>query len=183
MPGLNARQAAFVDEYLVDLNATQAAIRAGYSKSGARNTGAELLTHRGIADKLSVELRKRKLATQLSVDATVDEIRALSHSDVRAIFDRNGRVLPPHEWPDEIARCVASFEVVERFEPGATRDDEPTRIEITKVKLWSKDGALTLKGKMQKLFTDVVEHRIGGETADRLAKARERMKTIEHVDE
>ena len=43
MTGLNARQQRFVEEYLVDLNATQAAIRAGYSKKTAREIGCENL--------------------------------------------------------------------------------------------------------------------------------------------
>ena len=46
---LTPRQARFVDEYLIDLNATQAAIRAGYSERGAHVPGAELLTNRKVS--------------------------------------------------------------------------------------------------------------------------------------
>ena len=57
---LNHRQERFVQEFLVDLNATQAAIRAGYSKKGAHVRGSELLSNRKVA--LAVEGAKASLA-------------------------------------------------------------------------------------------------------------------------
>lgn len=72
--GLTPRQAAFVREYLVDLNATQAAIRAGYSEDTAKQQGARLLTN---ADVLAaVDAGKAQRAAELKVTAS-DVIRIL----------------------------------------------------------------------------------------------------------
>lgn len=55
---LTDKQAKFVSEYLVDQNATQAAIRAGYAKSGARTEGARLLANADIAAAVAEALAK-----------------------------------------------------------------------------------------------------------------------------
>lgn len=64
--GLTEKQKRFVQEYLVDLNATQAAIRAGYSLKGARTRGSELLAHRNVAE--AVETGKAEIAERAGID-------------------------------------------------------------------------------------------------------------------
>lgn len=71
---LNAKQQAFVREYLVDLNATQAAIRAGYSANSARDIGYENLQRPEIAAAIKTEQDKRAERTRVSQD---DVIRGL----------------------------------------------------------------------------------------------------------
>lgn len=78
-PELNAKQSRFVDEYMIDLNATQAAIRAGYSKKTANEQGAQLLAKLSI--KAEVKKRQDKLAethgvTLESLLRELDENRA-----------------------------------------------------------------------------------------------------------
>ena len=63
---MTAKQARFVDEYLVDANGTQAAIRAGYGSGGARVAAHRLLTN--VAISSAIEARQRVDATRLSVD-------------------------------------------------------------------------------------------------------------------
>ena len=63
---MTAKQARFVDEYLVDANGTQAAIRAGYGAAGARVAAHRLLTN--VAISSAIEARQRVDATRLSVD-------------------------------------------------------------------------------------------------------------------
>lgn len=63
---LTARQARFVDEYLLDANGTQAAIRAGYSTSGARVTAHRLLTHDAVSQ--AIEARQRMDSARLRVE-------------------------------------------------------------------------------------------------------------------
>ncbi len=65
--GLNPKQARFVDEFLVDSNATQAAIRAGYSKKTAKQIGSRLLTNVDIARL--VEARTAKMAEKMEITA------------------------------------------------------------------------------------------------------------------
>lgn len=67
---LNARQQRFVDEYLIDLNATQAAIRAGYSAKTARQIGQENLTKPDIAKAI----KEHQLKAQKRSETTLDDI-------------------------------------------------------------------------------------------------------------
>lgn len=65
---LTARRQRFVDEYLKDLNATQAAIRAGYSENGAKQTAARLLTFVDVAAAIKAEQDKRSIRNRISAD-------------------------------------------------------------------------------------------------------------------
>ena len=87
---LTARRARFVSEYLVDLNATQAAIRAGYSRRTARQQGSRLLTNvdvkRAIA-QAQQELRERH---DIEADRVLSEYASVAFSDIndyRAVFE------------------------------------------------------------------------------------------------
>lgn len=68
MPKLTAKQARFVDEYLIDLNATQAAIRAGYSPKTAKEIGAENLTKPNIAQALAEAQAKVSERVEITQD-------------------------------------------------------------------------------------------------------------------
>lgn len=175
---LTPKRHRFVEEYLVDLNATQAAIRAGYSKRSAHVLANEVLKDPKVAELIDKTLVERKIANQRTAEATHDEIRALAHSDPRSIFDDNGRVKLPSQWSDELARTIAAFELREEWKPGETREDEPHLVVITKVKFWEKPKALEMKGRTQRLFTDTLEVKLDASTADRLAQARERAKAM-----
>ena len=65
---LTPKQQRFVEEYLVDLNATQAAIRAGYSRNSARQMGAENLTKPVIAAAVAEAKRERSVATKIDAE-------------------------------------------------------------------------------------------------------------------
>ena len=65
MSKLTTKQQCFVDEYLVDLNATQAALRAGYSKRTAKSQGQRLLTNVDIAKAIKVALESRSSRTKI----------------------------------------------------------------------------------------------------------------------
>lgn len=69
---LTAKQQTFVQEYLVDLNATQAAIRAGYSEKTAAEIGCENLTKPQIADAVAVAARARAKRTGIDADMVID---------------------------------------------------------------------------------------------------------------
>src|SRR5215213_1985099 len=75
--GLTARQARFVEEYLVDLNATQAAIRAGYSARTANEQASRLLANVSVAAAISEALAARAERTQITADQVVEELAAI----------------------------------------------------------------------------------------------------------
>ncbi|QQX91325.1 terminase small subunit [Gluconobacter sphaericus] len=138
MTKLNEKQARFVEEYLVDLNAAQAAIRAGYSQKTARTQGQRLLTNADIQDAVSEAQKSRSARTQITQDRVIQEIARLGLSDVRKLFDDGGRLFQPHEWDDDTAAAVASIEVDQRKEPG----EDGERYTVTKIKAWDKNAAL-----------------------------------------
>ena len=83
----NAKQQRFVAEYLVDLNATQAAIRSGYSAKTAAEIGYELLRKPQIAaavEKGLQKARKRCEVTRDSIARQLDNDRALAHAAKQA---------------------------------------------------------------------------------------------------
>lgn len=153
---LEPRQERFCQEYVKDLNGTQAAIRAGYSPKTANEQSSQLLA------RLNISARVKELQAVVAEQAQVDavqilrELSRLGYTDLRGLYKEDGTIKDPKDWSDEIAHAVAGVEVTELFEgSGADR----TWIGYTKkVKFWDKTKALELLGKHKKLFTDKVEH-------------------------
>ncbi len=170
---LTPKQQAFAREYLIDLNATKAAIRAGYSAKNADKIGSELLGKTRVKAEIQAAMDKRAEKVELTSERVLTEIGKLAFADIRKVFDERGNLLPVHMLPDEIAASVSSIEVVTKNIPGS----EPAEVEhVSKIKFWDKRGSLELLGKHLKLFTDKIEVEVGDELAARLKGARERAK-------
>ena len=102
---LTPKQQRFVEEYLIDLNATQAAIRAGYSRNSARQIGDENLSKPGIADAVAKAKRERSEATNIDAEwvlkqavelhqRCMQEIRPVRSPKTREqVSDDNGNAL------------------------------------------------------------------------------------------
>ena len=82
LPPLTAKQQVFVEEYLVDLNATQAAIRAGYSKKTARFIGCENLTKPNIAAKIAELQAERARRVGVEADEVLEHLNAIATSSI-----------------------------------------------------------------------------------------------------
>lgn len=144
MPGLTPKQAAFVREYLVDLNGTQAAIRAGYSKKTASKMAYELLHDvpyvMEAIDKAKAERLER---LKLKADDVLVELARIATLDVARACDEEGNLLPPHKMPEDVRRAVSG---VEQSLVGM------------KYRFADKLRALELIGKHLTMFKDQVEH-------------------------
>lgn len=90
MSDLTAKQALFVREYLIDLNATQAAIRAGYSKKTANEQGARLLAKASVKAAVAEASEKRADKLDLNAERVLKAIAEVAFGDVRKMFDENG---------------------------------------------------------------------------------------------
>lgn len=156
MAGLTAKQQRFVEEYLVDLNATQAAIRAGYSQDTAGSIGWENLQKPEIQEAVTSALELRSERTEITADRVLRELARIAFFDPRNLFDHNGKIKPVHEWDDDTAAVLAGIEAVEKF--AGRGDDRELIGYLKKAKVWDKKGALELLGKHLALFTDKVEH-------------------------
>lgn len=148
---LNAKQTRFVDEYLKDLNATQAAIRAGYSKNTARSIGAENLSKPDIQAEISLKMGKRSERTEISADRVLLELSRLAFMDARKAFNKNGSLKPIHELDDDTAAAVAGMDITE-FGSG----DEQSGV-VKKIKLSDKKGALELIMRHLGMLTPAVQ--------------------------
>ncbi len=84
---LTERQKRFVEEYLVDLNATQAAIRAGYSPRTAYSTGQRLLKNVEVQAAIQEAMEERSRRTEVTQDMVVDELRAVAFAQAADYSD------------------------------------------------------------------------------------------------
>ncbi|MCM0760275.1 terminase small subunit [Sporomusa sphaeroides DSM 2875] len=87
MAKLNARHKRFVTEYLVDLNGTQAAIRAGYSPKTANEQAARLLANVSIQEAIQEAMKKREQRTEITADRVLKEIFSIFEADAREISE------------------------------------------------------------------------------------------------
>ena len=169
---LSPKQELFCREYIKDLNGKQAAIRAGYSAATAEVKASQLLSLVKVKQFTQVLMDKRSSKIELESDDVLSELMKIGFSDIRSIFDDDGRIKDPKDWSEDIARCVASIEVMEEFQ-GFGKDKEFIGY-TKKVKFWDKTKCLELMGKHKSMFTEKLEVSVNLNLADRLMKARER---------
>ena len=142
MRGLTPKQAAFVGEYLKDLNATQAAIRAGYSERTASRIGPELLGKTCVQEAIASALAARTQRTQIDADHVLRRLAEQDAADLADIIDDDGTVKPISQWPAVWRRgLVAGIEVV------TVGNAEKGLGEITKLKLADRMKNLELLGR------------------------------------
>lgn len=113
---LNLKQCRFVQEYLIDLNATQAAIRAGYSEKTAYSQGQRLLKNVEIALAIKNAMDLRANSVQITAERVLLEVARLAMYDPRKFFSNAGEPLGIHEIDDDTAAAIAGMEVVEQYE-------------------------------------------------------------------
>lgn len=112
MPRLTPKQARFVEEYLADLNATQAAIRAGYSSRRASEIGYELLQKTTVQGAIEAAQRARSARTGVTADRVVQEIARVAFSSLRDVvtWGPSGvQVRPDDEITPEAAAAIAEI--------------------------------------------------------------------------
>ena len=110
MSKLNRRQRIFAQEYLVDLNAKQAAIRAGYSPKTAKSVGYRLLTYVDVMAEVTRRLEDRAKRNDVDADRVIEELARLAFGDLRSIVQVvDGKVVvkPSAEWTRDEAATVA----------------------------------------------------------------------------
>lgn len=163
---LTDKQHRFVEEYLIDLNATQAAIRAGYSSATARAIGAENLTKPDIAAAIELAQAKRSKRTEITADRVLQELAKIGFSDIRRAVSWKPNVTGAVEDEEtgevrfavtnEVA-LVASDEVDDDTAAAIAEISQSSQGAL-KIKLHDKKGALVDIGRHLGMFTDKVEH-------------------------
>ena len=158
---LSEKQKRFVAEYLVDLNATQAAIRAGYSKRTARSQGQRMLTNVDIQDAVQAAMREQQARTGVTQDRVIRELEKIAFAD-RSAYARVVTVRAADA-------CKRPVQVVELADTEELTDDqraalagvEETRNGI-KISSYDKLKALELLGRHLGVFDGQAEEDTAG---------------------
>lgn len=155
-PGsLTAKQRSFVHEYLIDLNATQAAIRAGYSKRTAGQMGFELLKKPEIAAAIAEAQRERSARTQITQDRVLQEVARIAFLDLRKALNADGSLKAITELDDDTAAALAGLDLLEEFEGHG--EDRQQIGWTKKMKLADKVRALELLMRHMGMLNDKVK--------------------------
>lgn len=146
MAKLTPKQERFVEEYLIDLNATQAAIRAGYSPRTAKEIGAENLTKPNIRARIDQAIAERSRRTGITQDRVLRELARIAFVNPADVINLNDAAVQAGASADDTA-AIASVKV-RRF---PTANGEGVEREI---RLADKLRALELLGKHLGMFKD-----------------------------
>lgn len=153
---LTPRQQRFVDEYLIDLNATQAATRAGYSAKTAASQGERLLRNVDVAAAIAAAKKARAERTEVDADYVLKRMIEIDQMDVLDIMDDDMTIKPVSEWPKVWRQYLSGFDLAEMFE-GRGEQREMIGI-LRKIKWPDKVKNLELLGRHFGMFKDKVEH-------------------------
>ena len=146
---LNDKQKRFCEEYLIDLNATQAAIRAGYSVKTANEQGSQLLAKLSVQEEISAKMAERSKRTGVNQDRIVQELARLAFCNITDVVDRDGKIRDS-ATEDDLA-CIESMKVKKTsIGNGENISDSEER----EVKIYSKLKALELLGKHLGMWRD-----------------------------
>lgn len=151
---LSPKQAQFVKEYLVDLNATQAAIRAKYSPKTASRIGPELLGKTWVAEAIQVEMDKRAKRTEITADRVLQELAKIGFANIADFVTLQGAGVPVLDFSkaDEAKLAAVSEITQDTYTEG--RGDEAENVKKTKFKLHDKVKALQHLGNHLGLFRE-----------------------------
>lgn len=150
MAKLTAKQQRFVEEYLIDLNATQAAIRAGYKKSDYTDTNAnKLLENTRIAEKIDKAMAERSRRTGINQDRVLLELAKMAFVNIDDVVDVTTGAVKKNASREDLA-CIQSIKY--KKSEGASG----TTVE-REVKIADKKANLEMLGRHLGMFKDKKE--------------------------
>ena len=157
MAGLNAKQRRFVEEYLVDSNGTQAAIRAGYSKKTAQEQASRLLSNVMVQEAIRVRQKELGHHLRITQERIRDELARVAFGTMADVAtwghgheDRsNFQLKASGDLDADALALISEIKIKRRFVPGADPEGPPDEIEETGVKLHDKLKAIDMICKLQ----------------------------------
>ena len=143
MKRLTPKQEVFVTEYLVDLNATQAAIRAGYSPKYAGTNADKLLKNTNVAAAINEAKAERSIRTQFTADQLLKHLRAKVLADLADLYHADTDTLKPvHDWP-----LIWRQGLVVGHEVQKVANENGTIREVVKIRLADRNRIDELAGR------------------------------------
>ena len=148
---LTDKQQRFVEEYLIDLNATQAAIRAGYSKKTAEVIGYENLRKPQITEAICKAKKKISQKLEITAERVLLERARLAYQNKKDLYNEDGTLKQIHELDDDTAAAIHGVKIGSRI---VKDDDGNEKLEtfIKSVKTYDKDKSLTALEKYLGLY-------------------------------
>lgn len=139
---LNMKQQAFITEYLLDFNATQAAIRAGYSPRTACEQGYDLLRRPHVAEALTELSRKQLAKASITAERLIEEYAVLGFSDMRNYirFDEKGDVYL--DWANMPPEATKAIQEITQDVYMDGKGEDARQVKRTKFKLHAKQPSL-----------------------------------------
>lgn len=157
---LTAKQQRFVEEYMIDLNATQAAIRSGYSANTAMEQGYQLLQKTSVQEAIQKAMEARSKRTQITADRVLEEYAKIGFSNITDYLKVNDRQVET-DTGTETYQVVEIFgtDGIEKEKLAAVSEIKQTKEGIA-LKLHDKKGALDSIARHLGMFVDKqqVEH-------------------------
>lgn len=156
---MTPKQKLFVKEYLVDLNATRAAIAAGYSENGADVAGSRLLVNVRVKAEIEQALTRTCAKLDITVEKVLGELAKLGFSNMQdyiVVSDDGYAYADLSKLTREQAAAIQEI-TTDTYTERTGEGDETRVVKKCKFKLADKRGSLELLGKYLKLFTDKVE--------------------------
>ena len=148
---LNEKQIRFVEEYMQDYNATQAAVRTGYSEKTAKQQGSRLLTNADISSAIAKRIEKINSRLRMTREDVIDEISKIASFDVRNLYNDDGTLKNVQDLDDVTAAAIQSIDV-EMVGRGRGADREMSILQ--KIKAANKLDALKEMGKHFNIYED-----------------------------
>jgi phage terminase small subunit len=154
---LTPKQTRFVAEYLANgLNATKAAISAGYSAKTAESQGSRLLSNVKVAAELGKKAEKALDKLDFSVERVMKEVARLAFFDPANLFEADGSLKSIKDIDEDTRSVIAGLEVTELF--GGDGEQKHAYGLLKKVKISDRRAALDMLMRYHSLYKDKVEH-------------------------
>ena len=167
---MTPKQEMFCREFLIDLNGTQAAIRAGYSAKTANRIATENLSKPDIKRRIEELKQQRQEAIGVDASYVLQRLIDIDQMDARDILNDDGSVKPIYDWPDVWRQSISGVDLME------ISNSENVAATLKKIKWPDKIKNLELLGRHVSVaaFKDRLELSGNVGLAERLKKARER---------
>ena len=170
---LTPKQSCFIEEYLIDLNGKQAAIRAGYSAKTAEAQAARLLRYVKVQQALQTAIEARTKRTEITADRVMVKLARIAFANMRDYWPKEGETLDLHRLDQDRTAAVEELTVVETVRGGVLH-------RRTRLKMHDKLAALTNLARHLGMFSNQrvaegsIEHRVMRMTpAERVACAEQ----------
>ena len=146
LPTLTDKQQRFVEEYLIDLDKKNAAIRAGYGITHADNTGCNVYQHPAVNAHIQVAIAERRKRTGVNVDTTIREMARIAYANPAKVVADDGSIL--EDASEDDLRAIAGVKI------KTTHNKDGSVSTEREIKFCDKNKALEMLARHQGMFVD-----------------------------